>query len=314
MDKKYVVGVDLGGTKIYTALVDLEGTIKKEITLKTEAEKGGEAVLEKILNSIDHVLAGTDIEEVGAIGVGSPGPLDVEHGIIVCSSNLPFENFNIVQPIKDMFKLPTYLDNDANVATLAEFMFGAGKGTNNMIFITASTGIGGGAILNKQLFRGSTANALEIGHITVMVGGPRCGCGNTGCAEALASGTSIMKRAREAVASNVKTSLKNYENVTAQEVFAEAEKGDRVSKEILDNALSYLGITAANISNIFDPDMIVIGGGVSNGGKIVFDKVREEIDNRCLKTIAEHVQIEKAMLGGQAGVLGAAALAILESK
>lgn len=314
MEKKYVIGVDLGGTKIYTALVDLDGKIKKEITIKTEADKGEVAVLEKILYTIDHVLVGSDINEVRAIGIGSPGPLDVEKGLIVYTPNLPFKNFNIVKPIREKYNVDTYLDNDANVATLGEFMFGAGKGSKNMVFITASTGIGGGAILNGSLFRGSTSNALEIGHMTVMNGGPRCGCGNTGCAESLASGTAIMKRANEAVESNAYTSLKNYEKVTAREVFIEAEKGDREAQDILNNALTYLGITIANAANIFDPDIIVLGGGVSNGGRIVFDKIKEEMDRRCLRTIANHCEVKKAMLDSKAGVLGAAALAILESK
>lgn len=314
MEKKYVVGVDLGGTKIYTALVDLEGSIIKEVTVKTEANKGETVVLEKLLKTIDDVLEGTDINEVKAIGIGSPGPLDVENGLIVYTPNLPFKNFNIVQPIKDRYKLDTYLDNDANVATLSEFMFGAGKGSKNMVFITVSTGIGGGAIINGNLFRGSTSNALEVGHATVMKGGPRCGCGNTGCAEAVASGTAIMKRAKEALESKVETSLNNYDQVTAKEVFLEAEKGDKVSKDILNDALSYLGITVANLANTFDPDKIVIGGGVSEAGRIVFDKIEEEMERRCLKTIYNHCKVEKAVLGNQAGVLGAAALAILESK
>lgn len=314
MEKKYVIGVDLGGTKIYTALVDLEGKIIKEVTVKTEAHKGDEAVLEKLLKTIDDVLQGTDINEVKAIGVGSPGPLDLEKGLIVYTPNLPFKNFNIVKPIKEKYKIDTYLDNDANVATLSEYMFGAGKGSKNMVYVTVSTGIGGGAILNGSLFRGSTANALEIGHMTVMKGGPRCGCGNTGCAEAMASGTAIMKRAREAVESKVETTLKNYEEVTAKEVFLEAEKGDKVSQDILNDSLSYLGITISNIANSFDPDKIIIGGGVSEAGRIVFDKIEYEMERRCLKTIYNNCKIEKAVLGSQAGVLGAAALAILEGK
>lgn len=314
MDKKYVVGVDLGGTKIYTALVNLDGEIVKEVTVKTEAEKGEKVVLEKLLKTIDDVLENVNLDEVKAIGVGSPGPLDVEKGLIVYTPNLPFKNFNIVSPIKERYNIDTYLDNDANVATLSEYMFGAGKGSRNMVFVTVSTGIGGGAILNGNIFRGSTSNALEIGHITVMKGGPRCGCGNTGCAEALASGTAIMKRAKEALDSKVDTTLRNYETVTAKEVFVEAERGDKVSQDILNNALSYLGITIANIANSFDPDKIVIGGGVSEAGRIVFDMIDKEMDRRCLKTIYNHCKIERAMLGGKAGVLGAAALAILESK
>lgn len=312
MDKKYVVGVDLGGTKIYTALVNLDGNIIKEKTVPTQAHEGEVSVLNRIVDTIDFVIEGTDLNEIKAIGIGSPGPLDVKRGVIVSSPNLPFKDFNLVKPIKEKYKLPTFLDNDANVATLSEFMFGAGKGTENMIYITASTGIGAGAVLNGKMYRGNTSNALEVGHMTVMKDGPRCGCGNTGCAESLGSGTAIMKRAKDASVSNAVTSLKNYDNVTAKEVFTEAEKGDKVSKEILENALSYLGIAVANIINIFDPEMVVIGGGVTNGGKIVFDAINKEVENRCLKTIRENCRIEKAKLEGKAGVLGAAALAIIE--
>lgn len=312
MEKKYVVGVDLGGTKIYTALVDLEGNIVKEKVVETLAEEGQEAVSGRILDTIANVIDGVDSELIKAIGVGSPGPLDAKNGIIFEPSNLPFKNYELVKTIKDRFNLPTYLDNDANVATLAEFMFGAGKGTENMVYITVSTGIGGGAIINGRLYRGHTANALEIGHMTISKEGPRCGCGNVGCAESFASGTAIGKRAKEAVASKVITSLKKYDNVTAKEVFIEAAKGDAEAKRILDNALYYLGITVSNVMSHLDPEKIVMGGGVINGGDIVLETVKKVVAERCLSVFAENCSIEKAKLGGQAGVLGAAALAITE--
>lgn len=312
MEKKYVVGVDLGGTKIYTALVDLEGNIVNEKVVETLAEEGQEAVSERILDTIANVIAGVDNELIKAIGVGSPGPLDAKKGIIFEPSNLPFKNYEIVKTIKDRFNLPTYLDNDANVATLAEFMFGAGKGTENMVYITVSTGIGGGAIINGKLYRGHTANALEVGHMTVSKEGPRCGCGNVGCAESFASGTAIGKRAKEAVASKVVTSLKKYNNVTAKEVFIEAAEGDAEAKRILDNALYYLGITVGNVMSHSDPEKVVMGGGVINGGDVVIETVKKVVAERCLSVFAENCLIEKAKLGGQAGVLGAAALAITE--
>lgn len=312
MEKKYVVGVDLGGTKIYTALVDLEGNIIKEKTVETLAHEGEQAVMGRIVDTINYVIDGTDKNLIKSIGIGSPGPLDVKNGIIIENSNLPFKNFAIVKTIKETYDLPTYLDNDANVATLGEFMFGAGKGTENMVFITASTGIGGGAVLNGKLFRGSTGNALEVGHMTVVTEGPRCGCGNLGCAEALGSGTAIGKRAKEAVLSNVVTSLKNYENVTAKEVFKEAANGDRVAKNILNTSLTYLGIAVANTITNFDPEKVVVGGGVVNGGDIVIDTIRNVVEERCMAAFVENCTIEKAILGGKAGVLGAAALAITE--
>ena len=312
MEEKYVVGVDLGGTKIYTALVDLEGNIIKEKTVETLAHEGEKAVMGRIVDTIKYVIDGTDKNLIKSIGIGSPGPLDVKNGIIIENSNLPFKNFAIVKTIKETYDLPTYLDNDANVATLGEFMFGAGKGSENMVFITASTGIGGGAVLNGKLFRGATGNALEVGHMTVSTEGPRCGCGNLGCAEALGSGTAIGKRAKEAVLSNVVTSLKNYENVTAKEVFKEAANGDRVAKNILNTSLTYLGIAVANTITNFDPEKVVVGGGVVNGGDIVLDTIRNVVEERCMAAFVENCTIEKAILGGKAGVLGAAALAITE--
>ena len=312
MEKKYVVGVDLGGTKIYTALVDLEGNIIKEKTVETLAHEGEQAVLGRIIDTINYVIDGTEKNLIKSIGIGSPGPLDVKNGIIIENSNLPFKNFEIVKTIRETYDLPTYLDNDANVATLGEFMFGAGKGTENMVFITASTGIGGGAVINGKLFRGTTGNALEVGHTIVANEGPRCGCGNIGCAEALGSGTAIGKRAKEAVATNVETSLKNYENVTSKEVFKEAANGDRVAKNILETSLNYLGIAVANTITNFDPEKVVIGGGVINGGSIVLDTIRRVVGERALKTFADSCTVEKAVLGGKAGVLGAAALAITE--
>ncbi|MGL5416061.1 MAG: ROK family protein [Clostridium sp.] len=312
MKKGYYIGVDLGGTKIYTALVNEEGKIFREKEVKTEAEKGVDKIVENINGTISAVLEDMDIKDILAIGIGSPGPLDVKNGLIVETPNLPFKNFNIVKAVKDVYDTHVFLDNDANAATLGEFLFGAGKLTTNMVYVTASTGVGGGAVLNGRIFRGSTSNAVEIGHTTVNVHGRRCGCGNRGCVEGISSGTAIAKTANEAVRSNAITSLKNHDVVTAKEVFEEAAKGDKVSQDILNEALSYLGILFANLANSYDPDVLVLGGGVSNGGDIVFEKINEELQKRALKPIREHVVVKKAELGGRAGVLGAAALAITE--
>lgn len=312
MSKKYVVGVDLGGTKIYTALVDLEGNIMKEKVVETLASEGEQAVIGRIVDTIDYVIDGTDKDLIKAIGIGSPGPLDSNKGIIIESANLPFKNFELVKVIRERYDLPTYLDNDANAATLGEFMFGAGKGTETMVYMTVSTGVGAGAIINGKLFRGSTGNALEIGHTTICKDGPRCGCGNVGCAEAVASGTAIGKKAKEAVTTNAETTLKSYDNVTSKEVFIEAAKGDLVAKDILKTALSYLGMTVANTITTFDPEKVVIGGGVINGGDIVLETINEEVSKRCMKSFVKSCSIEKAKLGGKVGVLGAAALAIIE--
>jgi glucokinase len=316
MDKKYVVGIDLGGTKISGALADLEGKVLSKYTIPTNAVEGEEVVLNRILSVIEKVIeeSGKNNDEIKAIGIGSPGPLDSKKGTILDTPNLPFKNFNIVKPILERFNAPTFLENDGNVAAIGEYLFGAGQNTNNMVYVTVSTGVGGGAVLNGKLYRGATSNALEIGHTTVEPNGPRCNCGNYGCAEVFASGTAIARFAKEAIANGVQTSLSDYEIVTSYEVFKEAEKGDKVAAGILDKSLTYLGICVANVISSLDPEVIAIGGGVSKGGQIVFDKVQEVVNQRCLKSMRESCRIVPAGLGTDAGVIGAVALAITESK
>lgn len=314
--KKYVIGVDLGGTKISTAISTIEGNILANVVLPTKAEEGEVAVLGRIIQSIDEVIVGssTSIDEVEAIGIGSPGPLDAKKGIIITTPNLPFKDYNLVQPLKEKYNIPVYLDNDANAAAIGEYMFGAGKGKESIIYFTVSTGVGGGAVLDGKVYRGHTSNALEIGHTTVDPNGPRCNCGNLGCLEAMSSGTAIAKKGKEAVSTNVETSLKKYDTITSYEVFKEAEAGDEVAKDIIDNALTYLGIGVANAIATFDPEMIIMGGGVSKAGDIVFDTVKKVVNKRCFKSMAESCEIVPAGLGSDAGVVGAVALAIIESR
>lgn len=310
--EQFYIGVDLGGTKIYTAISNQLGEIIEEEVVPTEASKGAEQVIAKIINSIKKVSKNIEADHIKAIGIGSPGPIDAKKGLIVSPPNLPIRNFNVVEAIKNEFGLPTFLDNDANAATLGEYIFGGGKGCENMVYITASTGVGGGAILNGKIYRGSTSNALEVGHTTVNPSGRACGCGNIGCVESMSSGIYIEKMAKDYLSSGVTTSLNNYESVTAKEVFKEAANGDEIANQILSETLSYLGIAVANCANIFDPDKIIIGGGVSNGGDIVFEKINEQMQARCLGPIREHCKVEKAQLGGKAGVIGAVALALVE--
>ena len=314
--KKYVIGVDLGGTKISTAISTIEGNILANVVLPTKAEEGEAAVLGRIVQSIDEVIVGssTSIDEIEAIGIGSPGPLDAKKGIIITTPNLPFKDYNLVQPLKEKYNIPVYLDNDANAAAIGEYMFGAGKGKNSIVYFTVSTGVGGGAVLDGKVYRGHTSNALEIGHTTVDPNGPRCNCGNLGCLEAMSSGTAIAKKGKEAVSTNVETSLKKHDTVTSYEVFKEAEAGDEVAKDIIDNALTYLGIGVANAIATFDPEMIIIGGGVSKAGDIVFDTVKKVVNKSCFKSMAESCEIVPAGLGSDAGVVGAVALAIIESR
>lgn len=314
MEKKFFIGIDLGGTKIKGIICGADGSILSEYTVATNAQEGEEAVFSRIISTIDEVIKkwNGSIEDIKAIGIGSPGPLNAKKGMITHPVNLPFNNFNIVKPIFEKYKIPTYLDNDANVAAIGEYMFGAGKGTENMVYVTVSTGVGGGAIIDKKIYRGYTNNSLEVGHMTILPDGPKCNCGNYGCLESLASGTAIGRQANEAIKSGEITSLSKYENPTSQEVFKEAAMGDKTSKDILDRSLTYLGIGISNIITNFDPEIVIIGGGVSKGGEIVFNKVKEIVGKRCMKTFVDSCKIVPAALGTDAGAIGAAALAIME--
>ncbi|MBV7272531.1 ROK family protein [Clostridiaceae bacterium UIB06] len=315
MEKQYVIGVDLGGTKISTALAELNGNILSENTIPTNAKYGEEAVLSRIIYAIERILevTGKKVDEIKAIGIGSPGPLDSKKGVIIETPNIPFKNFQLVRPIEDRFEIPTYLENDANAAAIGEFMFGAGKNTRNMVYITVSTGIGAGAIVEGRIYRGNTCNALELGHSTILPDGPRCNCGNYGCLEVLSSGTAIARVANEHLKAGADSSLKNYEVVTSYEVFQEAKKGDKLSLDVLNKCLQYLGIGIANIITIMDPEVVVLGGGVSLAGDIVFDRVNKVVGERCFKVLRENCRVVPAALGKQSGVVGSVALAIMES-
>lgn len=314
--KNYVIGIDLGGTKISTAIADLNGNVLNMHTLETEAKKGKEKVLENLVLSINSILdvSKVDLSSVKCIGIGSPGPLDVTTGTIISSPNLPFKNFEIVNELKNYFDIDIHLDNDANVATIGEYILGAGRGSDNLVYITVSTGIGGGAILNGKLYAGNTSNALEVGHITLDPNGPVCGCGNFGCLEAISSGTAIAKKANQALQSGAVTSLRNYTTVTSYEVFKEYANNDAISVDIVDNALNYLGIGVANIISTLDPSMVIIGGGVSKVGDILFDRVKSIVKRRNFKVMSDNCKIVQAGLGTDAGVLGAVSLALLKSR
>ncbi|MDF2882431.1 MAG: hypothetical protein K0R54_2988 [Clostridiaceae bacterium] len=316
MEEEFVIGIDLGGTKICGAIADIKGNVINKYIIPTNANQGEQTVLQRIMSVIDKLIeeSGEGLEKIKAIGIGSPGPLDPKKGMIITTPNLPFKNFKLVEPIKNKYNIPTFLDNDANVAAIGEYMLGAGKGTENMVYITVSTGIGGGAIINGKIYRGNTFNALEVGHMTIVPDGPKCNCGNHGCVEALASGTAIGRQAMEHIKNEEDTSLVNYEKVTAAEVFIEAAKGDALSQKILDKSLEYLGIGVANLITILDPEVFVIGGGVSNGGSIVFEKVQQVVNQRCFQVMSENCRIVPAMLGNDAGVIGAVSLAIMEIK
>jgi glucokinase len=318
--EQLIIGIDLGGTKISTALANSAGGIIAHDRRETRAAEGQEAVIGRMLDAARQVMAQAEVKaiEVAAVGIGAPGPLDIDAGVVVAPPNLPgWDRVPLGRLIEDELSITTFLDNDANAAALGEHRFGAGRGTDHMIYVTVSTGIGGGLILDGKLYHGVGGVAGEIGHVTVLPHGPLCNCGNRGCLETLASGTAIAREARERVTRGIPTLMADLagsapEHITAKLVVEAAGRGDAEAQYILAEAMNYLGIGIANLVNLFNPQLIVIGGGLANIGEALFEPVRRAIDRHAFSAAARAVQVVRAELGDNAGVLGAAAVALAQ--
>jgi len=314
--EQFVIGVDLGGTKILTALANREGHVLAEQKIPTEAAKGQQHVVAQIVQSVEQVRkkAGVKPEQVPALALGAPGPLDSCKGIIHFAPNLAWHDLPIRQVLERQLSIPVLLDNDANLAALGEHVYGAGRGEDNMVYITVSTGIGGGLIFGGRLYRGFADVAGEIGHMTVFPDGPLCGCGNRGCLEALASGTAIARDARELAACGRGAQILaaaggDAAGITAVTVAAAAAAGDNTAESIIARAARYLGIGIANIINLLNPSLVVLGGGVMDIGEPVWQNLRTEVQARTLEEAGKSARLAAAELGGRAGVMGAIALA-----
>jgi glucokinase len=254
-------------------------------------------------------------EEILGIGIVSPGSVDSKNGKLLEASNLPgFKDTPVSKIMEEEFNIKTFFDNDANAAALGELWFGAGKDCDNFVYITVSTGIGGGIVINRNIYSGNTNNAGEIGHTTVEPNGPKCNCGNRGCLEVMASGTAIARIAKERLKTGEKSILSQYEVITSKEVFEAAAAKDRLAEGVIDYCMEYLGIGVANIVNTLDPEKIIIGGGVSKVGAVVFDWVRKVIDERAFKLPAKTIKIVPAGLGADAGVIGAVGIVLSNIK
>ncbi len=317
LSDQYVIGVDLGGTKIYTALAGDDGRILAELKIPTGAEKGLQDVVDGIVDSVERVQknAAAVPGAVSTLALGAPGPLDTKRGIIHYAPNLRWRNVPIRQILEERIGIPVLLDNDANLAALGEHVFGAGRGVTNMVYITVSTGVGGGLILGGKLYRGFTDGAGEIGHMTILPYGPLCSCGNRGCLEAVASGTAIAREARELVARGagqviLAAAEGNPGKINAAVVASAALGGDSEAVSIITGAAGSLGIGIANILNLLNPSLVVLGGGVMETGELIWEEVKKEVRNRALEAARDVARLVPAELGGRAGVMGAIALAL----
>ena len=315
--KNYYLGLDLGGTKILTGLADSEGNIKTRSRKATEADLGEDTIIENMIITIEEALkkAGVTADEVKTLGIASPGPLDAEKGIIIENSNLSWKNVPLVEKIESALGIKTLLKNDANAAALGEKWFGSGKNVDNMVYITISTGIGGGAVINKKLFTGVNDNACEIGHTVIDPDGPLCGCGNHGCLEAFSAGTSIAKRAREAAAAGKSSKMLDLADNIIEDIDAvicaqAAYQGDQAAEDIFKNAGYHLGIGLGNVVNTFNTELIVLGGGVMKASDLFLDEAIKTMKDVALSGPLEMVTVKESELGSDIGLMGAIAVAM----
>lgn len=308
---KYILAVDIGGTKIAAGIVSRRGKILYKYVEPTNSQANNQDFLNQLKRIIRHTIRASGLKftkvrgqiclgsRIAGIGIGAPGPLDIKKGIIIFAPNMPkLKNFSIIQPLKKDFKLPVIMRNDADAAALAEWMFGAGRGTKNMIYLTISTGIGGGIIVNSQLYYGQ-GSAGEIGHTIIDPNGPICRCGNRGCLEAFTSGTAVAKLAKR---------IMKDRQIDSKKVFQLARQGNKLAKKIVGKSLTTLGIGLVNLIHIFHPDKIILGGGMMRDADIILPFLRKFVLRKVMSGFKKNIKIEKAKLGDDVGLIGAASV------
>jgi glucokinase len=302
------IAIDIGGTHIRVAAFEPHSTTP--FAHQRARSLGNEpGVYNRLVQSIEKIWQ----KNISAIGIASPGPLDPHTGVILSTPNIPeWENFPLAPNLSSHFGVPVYLDNDANMAGRAEWQYGAGKGHHNLIYLTISTGIGGGVISHDRLLQGYHGMGAELGHMTIDSNGPLCGCGKPGHIESFSSGTAIARYVNEQLQAGKPSTLRPHPELSAREVAAAALKGDSLSIFAFERAGHYLGIAVANYLAIFDPSILVFGGGVSQVGDLLFKPFKESLSKHVFHPhYLDNLVITRAALGDDAGLLGALALARL---
>ncbi len=315
--EKLLCGVDLGGTKLSVGLILPDGTIHDKITVYDHVGKSENMIVNQITDLIKNLISSNGFEEsdIAGIGMGFPGHVRYKDGHTITTSNLKgFKNYPLREAMSKNFKIPVLLDNDANAQAFCEFKFGAGKGYDDLIFLTISTGIGAGIIINKKLYRGITGTAGEFGHTIVNSDNNQfCTCGNEGCLMACACGLAlphIFKKKRE---EGIETSLSlpadfSYSQVDGKMLMKGLEMDDPLSKAVILECADYIGISIYNIFQIFNPPIIILGGGLMYWGEIYFNRVKSKFYDLAREMIYDKIEIVSSHAGGDAGLIGAAAL------
>ncbi len=311
---RVVIGVDLGGTNLRTALLNQDGDILDRHKEATHASDGWATVVGRIIENIkrQRESAARRRLAIAAVGVGAPGVIRADKGIVVKSPNFPdWNNVPLKEQLERAIDLPVFIENDANAAALGEQWRGAGQGIESMILLTLGTGVGGGIILDNKIWHGSDGMAGEIGHMTLIPDGRPCTCGNTGCLEMYASARGIVQSYREAIGA---TASPGEAAMTSEQVYEAARAGNEIALRVMKDMGRMLGVGIASLINIFNPERIVIGRGVKDAWQLFIDATREEILKRAFEVPAKRTEIVASQLGDDAGMVGAAAAALALQK
>jgi len=314
---KYYIGIDLGGTNIKAGVVSEDFEIVAKTSCKTNLPRPGEEICADMAKvALEAVKeAGLTLDDIEAVGIGTPGTANSETGVIEYSNNLGFLNFPVVELMKTHIDKPCYVENDANAAAYGEFVAGAAKGANDAVCITLGTGVGGGIIINKKIYSGFNFAGAEIGHTVINVDGPQCTCGRKGCFEVYSSATGLIRMTNEAIAKHPESILKeeadDHGKVSARTAFNAMRRGDAAAKQVVDDYIRYLACGIANTINIFQPDILCIGGGVCNEGDPLLLPLKELVAKEVYTRNSEkNTEIVIAKLGNDAGIIGAAFLGL----
>jgi len=307
----FILAADVGGTNMRTALLNVKGEVLKSLKRPSLAHKGREALIKRLVQMFQDTLreGGADIRKIRGIGVGFPGPLDTERGIVFNPPNLKgWQEVYLRDILEQAMGRPVALENDANAAALGEYWKGAGRGTRSLVCLTLGTGVGGGVVLEGRVWHGAKGIAGEIGHMTLVKNGRRCGCGNRGCLETYGSATGIITTMKGLLE---RRHIKPKEAITLERMGKWARAGDSLAQRAIKETGLSLGIGIANVANLLNPEMIVLSGGVTNLGEYLFGPLREEVKKRALPKAVEGLRIVRAELGDNAGVVGAARTLLL---
>lgn len=313
---RYFIGIDLGGTNIAAGVVSEDGHLICKTSIPTGANRPAEAIVADMARAAQLCLAdsGLDKGQIEALGVGVPGAINNDTGMVLFTANLDWRSLPLSRMLREQLDLPVYLGNDADCAALGEALAGGAKDFESALMITLGTGIGGGLVSHRKLFTGWSGVGIEPGHFTLVAGGVQCGCGNRGCFEAYASATALIRQTREAMVTHPDSALWNFadsvEQVNAKTVF-DAAVGDAVAQAVVDQYEEYLAAGIGGIVNLFRPHAVILGGGVSNQGENLLVPLREKLKKYCYASqYIAPPQVVKATLGNDAGIIGAALLSL----